>query len=34
VAWLATSEDASELNGQTVNGLKLALERNLVPDWR
>jgi NAD(P)-dependent dehydrogenase (short-subunit alcohol dehydrogenase family) len=34
VAWLATSKDAPELNGQTVNGLKLALERNLVPDWR
>jgi NAD(P)-dependent dehydrogenase (short-subunit alcohol dehydrogenase family) len=34
VAWLATSADAVALNGQTVNGLKLALERGLHPDWR
>jgi NAD(P)-dependent dehydrogenase (short-subunit alcohol dehydrogenase family) len=34
VAWLATAPDAVELNGQTVNGLKLALERGLHPDWR
>lgn len=34
VTWLATSPDAATLNGQTVNGLKLALEKNLHPDWR
>jgi NAD(P)-dependent dehydrogenase (short-subunit alcohol dehydrogenase family) len=34
VTWLATSPEAIDLNGQTVNGLKLALERGLVPDWR
>lgn len=34
VAWLATSPDAVELNGQTVDGLKLALQRDLHPDWR
>jgi NAD(P)-dependent dehydrogenase (short-subunit alcohol dehydrogenase family) len=34
VAWLATSPDAVALNGQTVSGLKLALEKNLHPDWR
>jgi len=34
VAWLATSDDAIALNGQTVSGLKLALEQNLHPDWR
>jgi NAD(P)-dependent dehydrogenase (short-subunit alcohol dehydrogenase family) len=34
VAWLATSPEVVELNGQTVNGLKLALERELHPDWR
>ncbi|HVS68962.1 MAG TPA: SDR family NAD(P)-dependent oxidoreductase [Mycobacteriales bacterium] len=34
VAWLATATDAVELNGQTVNGLKIALERGLHPDWR
>ena len=34
VAWLATAPEAAELNGHTVNGLKLALERNLHPDWR
>jgi NAD(P)-dependent dehydrogenase (short-subunit alcohol dehydrogenase family) len=34
VAWLATAADAVALNGQTVNGLKLALERGLHPDWR
>lgn len=34
VAWLASAPEASELNGQTVNGLKLALEKNLHPDWR
>ena len=34
VAWLATSPEAVELNGQTVSGLKLALDRGLHPDWR
>jgi NAD(P)-dependent dehydrogenase (short-subunit alcohol dehydrogenase family) len=34
IAWLATSPDAAALNGQTVNGLKLVLERELHPDWR
>ena len=34
VAWLATSDEAVDLNGQTVNGLKLALDRGLHPDWR
>lgn len=34
VAWLASADEARELNGQSVNGLKLALDRNLHPDWR
>lgn len=34
VAWLATSDEAASYNGQTVDGLKLALERSLHPDWR
>ena len=34
VAWLATSPEAVALNGQTVSGLKLALEKGLHPDWR
>ena len=34
VAWLATAEEARELNGQTVEGLRLALKRDLHPDWR
>ena len=34
VAWLATADETVELNGQTVNGLKLVLERRLHPDWR
>lgn len=34
VAWLATSPEAAELNGQTVEGLRLVLQRNLHPDWR
>ncbi|MGN6474398.1 MAG: SDR family NAD(P)-dependent oxidoreductase [Mycobacteriales bacterium] len=34
VAWLATAREAVELNGQTVNGLKIALDRGLHPDWR
>ncbi len=34
VTWLATAAEAADLNGQTVNGLKLALEKGLHPDWR
>jgi NAD(P)-dependent dehydrogenase (short-subunit alcohol dehydrogenase family) len=34
VTWLATSPDAAGLNGQTVDGLKLVLDRQLHPDWR
>lgn len=34
VAWLATAADAVELNGQTVNGLRLVLDKELHPDWR
>ncbi|HWC34032.1 MAG TPA: SDR family NAD(P)-dependent oxidoreductase [Mycobacteriales bacterium] len=34
VAWLATATEAVELNGQAVNGLKIALDRGLHPDWR
>jgi len=34
VAWLATADDANGLNGQTVDGLKLALKHGLHPDWR
>ena len=33
VAWLATAPDAAALNGQTVNGLRIALETG-HPDWR
>lgn len=34
VAWLATAPEAAELNGTTVDGLKLVLQRGLHPDWR
>jgi len=34
VAWLASAPEAVELNGQTVEGLKLALQHQLHPDWR
>jgi NAD(P)-dependent dehydrogenase (short-subunit alcohol dehydrogenase family) len=34
VAWLATSPEAVDLNGQTVDGLRLVLDRQLHPDWR
>jgi NAD(P)-dependent dehydrogenase (short-subunit alcohol dehydrogenase family) len=34
VAWLATSPDASELNGATISAQKFARERGLHPDWR
>ncbi|HWB66347.1 MAG TPA: SDR family NAD(P)-dependent oxidoreductase [Mycobacteriales bacterium] len=34
VAWLASAPEAAELNGQSVEGLRLVLERGLHPDWR
>lgn len=34
VAWLASAAEAAALNGQTVNGLRLALDKRLHPDWR
>src|SRR3954447_26673197 len=34
VAWLATAPEAADLNGQTVSGLKLVLEKQLHEDWR
>jgi NAD(P)-dependent dehydrogenase (short-subunit alcohol dehydrogenase family) len=34
VTWLATADDAIGLNGQSVDGLKLVLQRGLHPDWR
>jgi NAD(P)-dependent dehydrogenase (short-subunit alcohol dehydrogenase family) len=34
IAWLATSADAAELNGQTIFAQKFALQRGLHPDWR
>ena len=34
VAWLATADEARDLNGQTVEGLRLALKQGLHPDWR
>jgi NAD(P)-dependent dehydrogenase (short-subunit alcohol dehydrogenase family) len=34
IAWLATSDDASGLNGQTVLAQRLALKNGLHPDWR
>lgn len=34
VAWLATAPDALDLNGQTVEGLRLAITHGLHPDWR
>jgi NAD(P)-dependent dehydrogenase (short-subunit alcohol dehydrogenase family) len=34
VVWLATAPEAAELNGQTVEGLRLALKQGLHPDWR
>lgn len=34
VAWLASADEARELNGQTVEGLRLVLQRGLHPDWR
>jgi NAD(P)-dependent dehydrogenase (short-subunit alcohol dehydrogenase family) len=34
VAWLATSAETPDLNGQTVDVLRLVLQRALHPDWR
>jgi NAD(P)-dependent dehydrogenase (short-subunit alcohol dehydrogenase family) len=34
VAWLAAAPEAATLNGQTVEGLRLVLDRGLHPDWR
>lgn len=34
VVWLATAAEAAGFNGQTVEGLRLVLERGLHPDWR
>jgi NAD(P)-dependent dehydrogenase (short-subunit alcohol dehydrogenase family) len=34
IAWLATAPEAAAYNGQTVRAQKLALERDLHPDWR
>ena len=34
VAWLATADEARDLNGHTVGGLRLVLKRGLHPDWR
>jgi NAD(P)-dependent dehydrogenase (short-subunit alcohol dehydrogenase family) len=34
IAWLAVSPEAEELNGQTVLAQRLALDRDLHPDWR
>jgi NAD(P)-dependent dehydrogenase (short-subunit alcohol dehydrogenase family) len=34
VAWLCTSGEAAELNGQTIRAQKFALERGLHADWR
>jgi NAD(P)-dependent dehydrogenase (short-subunit alcohol dehydrogenase family) len=34
VVWLAGSPEAPDLNGQTVEGLRLVLQRGLHPDWR
>jgi NAD(P)-dependent dehydrogenase (short-subunit alcohol dehydrogenase family) len=33
IAWLATSPDADELNGQVVSAQKFAREHGLHPDW-
>ncbi|HKA03195.1 MAG TPA: SDR family oxidoreductase, partial [Acidimicrobiales bacterium] len=32
-AWLATSDEAAQLNGQTVIAQQVCAERNLVPGW-
>ncbi|MFI5053468.1 MAG: SDR family NAD(P)-dependent oxidoreductase [Acidimicrobiia bacterium] len=33
VAWLATSDEAGQFNGQTVIAQQFCAERKLVPDW-
>jgi NAD(P)-dependent dehydrogenase (short-subunit alcohol dehydrogenase family) len=33
-AWLATSPDALELNGRTINAQPFAIERGIVEEWR
>ena len=34
IAWLATSPDAAELNGQTVSAQRFAKQKQLHPEWR
>jgi NAD(P)-dependent dehydrogenase (short-subunit alcohol dehydrogenase family) len=34
VSWLAAAPEAAELNGQTVDGLRLVLDHGLHADWR
>lgn len=34
VHWLATSPEAAALNGRTIQGQELCVERDLVPGWR
>jgi len=34
IAWLASSPEADDYNGETVIAQKLALDRDLHPDWR
>jgi len=34
VAWLASSPDAAELNGQTISAQRFAKERDLHPRWK
>jgi len=33
VAWIATSDEADELNGLTVEAQFVCHERNLLPEW-
>ncbi len=34
IAWLASSPEADELNGQTITAQRIALDRGLHDDWR
>jgi NAD(P)-dependent dehydrogenase (short-subunit alcohol dehydrogenase family) len=34
IAWLATDPAAQEWHGKTLHAQKVALQRQLVPDWR
>jgi len=34
IAWLACSDEARELNGELVLAQRVALKRQLHPDWR